>query len=139
MEMLQQAHGVYLAIPLIVLFLIQLVWSFFLWKVEAPTVGFQWVYRALWTISVATGILGVLFAMAGFKIPVAKIDPSRQWEHGMYGAFVILTLVAEYFILGGVLPFKKGVRWVWLAALFGAAVAFRAIQVAYIPGATLGT
>ncbi len=117
------------------------------------------VYNRL--LSVLVGIItlsGVALALMGLKTPIATpgikpgdsvvcgtqacqpLDPSRNWEHWMYTAFIVLSLVFVEFLLSGRFVERKvGARFLGIAAFFAFGAAVMVVRVTFLPGSTPGT
>lgn len=143
------------------LFFVQWVWSLsFLWR-PVWVGGFMFLSRILFFLVGILAVSGIGLAFMGLHVPIATVgarpdlsvvcnrsstldclpwDPSRQWEHLMYGAFLVLSSVAvEALYRGTLMEKRQGLRWIPLATLFAFGCAVRVGQVAYLPGATPGT
>ncbi|MBB6099280.1 heme A synthase [Deinobacterium chartae] len=159
MEILRAIHGFNFGYPIIIGFVVWLLWSLFLiFRPQIPR-AFNLYTNLLWIVVGINALAGIILALSGNRVPIATpgpaeglssvcgsgvnclpLDPSRNWEHAMYGGFLILSLAAaSLFYRGTLIDRRTGARWMWLVALFAAGVAFRAGQVAFTPGATPGT
>lgn len=133
--------------------LVLFVWSLvFLWR-PVVTAGFRWVTWACWALFLLPAVTGVLLALTGHKVPSAVAaagtdatkygfapDPSRNWEHWMYSAFALLSLLLIPPLTSGRLfrP-EVGARLVPAVTFFLYGVAYMIGRVAVFPGSTPGT
>ena len=141
------------------LFLIQTVWSLYFVVRPASSVRAFLTYNRL--LSVLVGIItlsGVALSLMGLKTPIATpgvkpgdsmvcgtlacqpLDPSRNWEHWMYTAFIVLSLVfVEVLLSGRLVERKVGARFLGIAAFFAFGAAIMVMRVVFLPGSTPGT
>ena len=141
------------------LFLIQTVWS--LYFVVRPTSSVRAFLTYNRLLSVLVGFItlsGVALSLMGLKTPIATkgikpgdsivcgtqacqpLDPSRNWEHWMYTAFIVLSLVfVEVLLSGRLVERKVGARFLGIAAFFAFGAAVMVVRVTFLPGSTPGT
>lgn len=160
MEFLRLLHGyhfnsplgIFLSTPYAVATLVLFVWSLGPALKGRVGPGFLIWLRLTWVLTLLPVATGVILAVGGAKVPSATdvggglsryglpADPSRDWEHWMYGAFGLLSLyVIEVLIRGQAVEHRRGLRYLPLATFFLYCVAIRVVQVAVFPGASPGT
>lgn len=160
MSFWEALHNFALPIPIVGHYLVFLsavlfVWSLALIRHPEPSRGFMIVLRLNWLAYALNTVAGLALQFTGERVPSAVADaargdgrtvlgylpdPSRHWEHLMYGLIAILSLGgAEVILNGRKYGMTRWARFVPVATLLLAAVAYRAVQVAYLPGATPGT
>lgn len=144
--------GILLSTPLTVACLILTVWSLVpavRGRVDTPFL--IWV-RLTWVTLLLPGVTGILLALGGQKVASATDvgggvtrygfppDPSRNGEHWMYVAFVLLSLyIIEMLSRGRWVDPRVGLRLLPLVAFFMYGCAFMIGRVAVFPGSTPGT
>ncbi|AWT36122.1 hypothetical protein GCM10008956_01250 [Deinococcus arenae] len=160
MEFLRQLHdlhfntplGILLSNPLVAASLVLFVWS------VAPAVkgvvgrGFLVWLRVTWATFLLPAVTGVLLALNGEKVASATdmgkglsrygqpVDPSRNLEHWMYVAFVLLSLFGiEFLVASRLIDRRIGLRFLPLVTFFMYGCAFMIGRVAVFPGSTPGT
>ncbi len=138
-----------LAIACLVLFL----WSFgpaIKLKVGRPMV---WWLRLTWVLTLLPAVTGIILSLGGGKTASAVAaagkattkygyppDPSRNFEHWMYAAFVLLSLyIIEVLVGGKLIKHNPGLRYLPLVTFFMWGCAFMVYRVAVLPGSTPGT
>lgn len=144
--------GIFLSTPLVAATLVLFVWS------VGPALrgevrrGFLVWLRLTWALTLIPAVTGVILAVGGEKVASATdagggvtrygfpVDPSRDWEHWMYTAFVLLSLyVIEVLVKGRVVEHRLGLRFLPLVTLFLYGCSFMVGRVAVFPGSTPGT
>jgi hypothetical protein len=138
-----------LAIACFVLFL----WSFgpaIKLRVGRPMV--LWL-RLTWALTLLPAVTGIILAVGGGKTASAVAaagqtttrygyppDPSRNLEHWMYAAFILLSLyIIEVLVQGKLVKHNPGLRYLPLVTFFMWGCAFMVYRVAVLPGSTPGT
>lgn len=144
--------GLMLSNPLVAASLVLFVWSL------APAIkgtvgrGFLVWLRVTWAAFLLPAVTGVLLALGGEKVASATdagkgltryglpVDPSRNWEHWMYVAFVLGSLyLIELLITERLTTRRIGLRFLPLVTFFMYGCAFMIGRVAVFPGSTPGT
>lgn len=160
MELLRALHnfrfdtplGLFFSNPLVAASLVLFVWS--LGPALKGTVGrpfLVWL-RLTWAAFLLPAVTGVILALGGLKVPSATdagsgasrygfpVDPSRDWEHWMYVAFVLLSLyIVEVLVKGRMVEHRVGLKFLPVVTLFLYGCAFMIGRVAVFPGSTPGT
>jgi hypothetical protein len=160
MEFLRLVHGYQFGSSLALLFptpyalatLILFVWSLGPALKGTVRTGFLVWLRVTWVLTLLPAVTGVILAVGGLKVPSATdvggglskyglpADPSRNWEHWMYTAFVLLSLyVIEVLVRGRMIEHRRGLRYLPVATLFLYGCAYMIGRVAVFPGSTPGT
>ena len=144
--------GILLSTPLAVACLVLTVWS--LGPAIKGRVGYPFMVwlRLTWVTFLIPGVSGVLLALGGLNVASATDagggvtrygfppDPSRNGEHWMYVAFVLLSLyIIEFLVRGRWIELRLSLRLLPLVAFFMYGCAFMIGRVAVFPGSTPGT
>lgn len=160
MELLRTLHnlrfdtplGLFFSNPLVAASLVLFVWS--LGPAIKGTVGRGFVLwlRLSWAAFLLPAVTGVILALGGLKVASAtdagggmtrygfEADPSRDWEHWMYVAFVLLSLYIVEVLAGGrMVEHRVGLKFLPVVTLFLYGCAFMIARVAVFPGSTPGT
>jgi hypothetical protein len=157
-EFLQTLHKfaiVFGPLFLVQLFAAQTLWG--IWLAVRPNTdlnAFRWFNRAIALYVGIISLSGIVLSLLGQKVPVAtpnskpnlsmscndagdicqRLDPNRNWEHWMYGSFIILSLIlAEWLVSGKHIPKSFGARLTAVVAFFALGAAFMAVRVAILP------
>ncbi|WP_216318663.1 hypothetical protein [Deinococcus aestuarii] len=160
MDLLRLIHNVQFGSSLALLFPTPLALGtlvLFLWSLGPALkgtvrTGFLVALRVVWVLTLLPAVTGVILAVGGAKVPSAvnvgggltkyglPYDPSRDPEHWMYTAFVLLSLyVIEVLVRGRLVEHRRGLRFLPVVTLFLYGCAYMVGRVAVFPGSTPGT
>ena len=160
MELLRALHNLRFDTPLGLLFSNPLVAAslvLFVWSLGPAIKGIVgraflvWL-RLTWAAFLLPAVTGVVLALGGLRVASATdagagttrygfpVDPSRDWEHWMYVAFVLLSLyIIEVLVRGRMVEHRVGLKFLPVVTLFMYGCAFMIARVAVFPGSTPGT
>jgi len=144
--------GIFLSTPLVVAALVLFLWSLGPAIKGRVGLGFLVWLRLTWVLTLLPAVTGIILALGGEKVASATdagggqtrygypVDPSRDWEHWMYSAFVLLSLyIIEVLVKGRMVEHRVGLRYLPLVTLFLYGCSFMISRVAVFPGSTPGT